>query len=201
MNVDSHEADVETPLPPISEEMLNFLQWWDLAREGRSLPCRGALQIEKIAPLISRITIIDVLSPERMIFRLTGTAIDEQAGINPTGINVLDITPPVQRPLRSRRLWQMAETPCLGLFIYENRVQWIDGLVSAGVTVPVRSDGDDSGRQFMTYYDSFRPSIEREEVGSPITQNMPDRFAYVDIGNGVPDDGTGEKATLSDLLS
>ena len=104
------------------------------------------MQIEKIAPLISHITIIDVLSPERMIFRLTGTAIDEQAGIDPTGINGLDIMPPEQRPLRSRRLWQMAETPCAGLFIYENRLQWIDGLVSAGVSVPVRSDGDDSGR-------------------------------------------------------
>ena len=201
MNTDSHDADAPRPLPPISVEMMNFLQWWDLARQGNSLPGRGALQIEKIAPLISRITIIDILSPDRMIFRLTGTAIDEQAGINPTGINVLDITPPEQRPLRSRRLWQMAETPCAGLFIYENRLQWIDGLVSAGVTVPVRSDGDGSGRQFMTYYDSYRPSIEREEVGSPITQNMPDRFAYVDIGNGVPDDGTGEMTALSGLLA
>ena len=53
----------------------------------------------------------------------------------------------------------------------------------------------------MTHYDSYRPSIEREEVGSPITQNMPDRFAYVDIGNGVPDDGTGEMKTLNDLIA
>lgn len=180
--------------------MLKFLQWWDDARQGRSHPVRSALQIEKIAPLIPRVTIVDVVSPDRMIFRLTGTTIDEQAGINPTGINIFDITPPDQRSLRSKRLWQMSHQPCIGLLFYENRLQWGDGLVSAGVTVPVAFKDSPHGVQLMSFFDSYRPSIDREEIGSPITQNMPDRFAYVDIGRGVPEDGTGEITSLSKLL-
>lgn len=200
MNLNSHNAGRGNLMPPISPEMLVFLQWWHQARNGNDIPIRADLRIDRIAKLISRLLMIDVLSPDEMIIRLTGTNIDAQAGINSTGTNILDITPPEYRDQRSHRLWQMASRPCPGIFFYRNDLEWVDGTVSVGLTLPVRSGADATGRQFISYFDNYRPSIDRNEPGSPVTQNMPDRFAYVDVGFGVPEDGSGEGVTLKELL-
>ena len=47
---------------------------------------------QNFASLISQVAIIDVVSPDRVIFGLTGPQIDIHTGINPKGVNVLDYT-------------------------------------------------------------------------------------------------------------
>lgn len=199
MNLNSHHREETPPVPSIGDDLLSFLQWWDTARADTPIPARSALQIEKIAPLISRLTVIDVFSADRMIFRLTGTAIDAQAGLSPKGMNVLDITRAEYRELRSHRLWQMATCPCIGLFHYTGQPGWPEGQAASGISVPASSSREGSDVQFLTLFESYRPSIDREEPGSPITQVMPNRFFYVDVGAGTPDDGTGERVTLDEI--
>lgn len=67
--------------------------------------------------------------------------------------------------------------------------------------MPVLSPSEDQRIQFFTFFDSYRSSIERNETGSPIVQNMPDQFVYVDIGQGSPADDTGDKVSLEVLLA
>ncbi|WP_417514451.1 PAS domain-containing protein [Minwuia sp.] len=200
MNINSsYHLDRETP-PDLTADGAAFVRWWQSERKPSALPVRKDMRIDRIVRLMPRLTVLDAVSPDRMVFRLTGTDIDRQAGTNPTGMNVLDITEPGYRALRAQRLWNMANWPAIGVFWFRDRFFASENGLSEGVTVPVCAGPDGRSRQLMTMFSRYRASIDRGDPGSAIRQAMPAVFFYVDIGYGTPDDGTGDSLPLDTLL-
>ena len=55
--------------------------------------------------------------------------------------------------------------------------------------------------QIFTVFSSDRPEREVEPPQNQLTTSLADEFHYVDLGAGVPDDGSGPAITLESLLA
>jgi hypothetical protein len=74
------------------------------------------------------------------------------------------------------------------------------GELAEGMSLPVRMSDIGAPIQFFSFFDNCRNSIKREEPGNPTVQSIPDLFVYLDIGHGLPSDGTGDGMSLDTLL-
>lgn len=175
----------------IDRDSRKFLEWWDSARQGRSMPRRRDLPLEQIGGLLPRLAVSSAISPTAMILRLTGTLIDQHAGRSTKGVNILDITPEESRDLRGQRLWRIATRPCGGVMTFEYGVTPEDLAPLTAITLPVQADAAGEPVQLFTLFSSeestiwYRPNLE---LATAIL--MPGKFSYVDTGAGIPEDET-----------
>lgn len=184
----------ETPDP-----VNRFLAAWQDWRGAQIVPSRALVRLEMIPELLQYITIVDAAAPDRFMFRLSGTAIDRVAGNDLTGVDILQLTAPSVRPIRARRMWAMADHPCGCLVAFLHRYPSGIDLPAMGLTLPVRPTDPAVPMQLWTL---FWRNRKLEENGTPVRNiitDVPDRFAFVDIGAGAPAQDDEETVSLSDL--
>lgn len=113
-------TDVAVLMSNDSQHLLSAWQRWRSASADKTamLPHRRDMDLVSIARLMPRLVLLDVFSPQRMIFRLAGTDIESVAGMRLTGRDHILLARPDQRAARSRLLWGAATHPCGALAIH-----------------------------------------------------------------------------------
>ncbi len=78
--------------PPVTDPRLEEAHvYWQSKKAGRPMPRRADLDPIEIPKLLQHVMLIDVEGPGRYRFRLIGTAIADEHGINATGSDVADV--------------------------------------------------------------------------------------------------------------
>ena len=90
-------TDVEALMSGDSRHLLAAWKRW---RGEHLLPHRRDMDLVSIARLMPRLVLLDVFSPQRMIFRLAGTEIESIAGMRLTGRDHILLAQPDQRASR-----------------------------------------------------------------------------------------------------
>ena len=77
-----------------------LLAYWDSHRGGQAYPLRSRLLPEDMAPLLTRLALVDVEEETgQFVFRLVGSALQHALGVDPTGHGLEAITPTPYRDL------------------------------------------------------------------------------------------------------
>jgi hypothetical protein len=91
----SHESQreaIERDPEALSYPLAEALDYWRSCCDGNALPCRSALDPSRIPSILSAIMLIDVRhDPLDFGYRLVGTRVAERAGIDPTGLRLVDL--------------------------------------------------------------------------------------------------------------
>jgi hypothetical protein len=78
-------------LARFSSRVRGFHAYWDARRDGRFAPSRADLSPLEMKPWLPGISIVDVVSfPDRLVYRLVGTANVDARGSDPTGRTVIE---------------------------------------------------------------------------------------------------------------
>jgi hypothetical protein len=181
-------TDVEALMSGDSRHLLAAWKRWRGANSHNTglLPRRRDMDLVSIARLMPRLVLLDVFSPQRVIFRLAGTEIESIAGMRLTGRDHILMAQPDQRASRSRLLWGAATQPCGALAFHivthpdNGRLHQIETFV-----LPILPD--DAGAPIQLI--GLAAGLPVLEAGSHVTRPL--EFAgatqhFLDLGGGIP---------------
>lgn len=181
-------AEVEALLSDDSRHLLRAWKSWRGTgpQRTRLLPHRRDLDLVSIARLMPQLVLLEVFSPERIIFRLAGTEIETVAGLRLTGHDYIALAQPEQRAARSRLMWGAATQPC-GLLAFHpfqhpdsGRMHQIETFV-----LPILPDDASAPMQLI----GLAAHLPVLEAGSHVTRPLEFSGAtqhFLDLGAGVP---------------
>lgn len=159
-----------------------FYSYWDgLPKEGL-VPDRKDFSPAAIAPLMSAVTILEVVSDDLIVQRLAGTAICRAIGFDPTGGNALDLIAPEVRPRYLSLLRDQTATPCGRWNMLRSRRE---NLVERAevLTLPMRH-GLSGHWMILSYFGSIE-TLAYEH--GPYEFLAYEDTQWIDLGAGVPD--------------
>ena len=184
-------ADAEALLSGDSRHLLAAWKRWRSASSDKTglLPHRRDMDLVSIARLMPRLVLLDVFSPQRMIFRLAGTEIESITGLRLTGRDHILMAQPDQRASRSRLLWGAATQPCGALAFHtithpdSGQILQIETFV-----LPILPDdaADTGGAPIQLI--GLAAGLPVLEAGSHVTRPLEYSGAtqyFVDLGNGI----------------
>jgi hypothetical protein len=159
-----------------------WLQW----RGEALLPRRSQVELTSIKALLPMVAMLEVNGADDVRYRVVGTRITEQLGFDPTGRNYAEFTPPGQWPVRSYRLRHMASWPCGGALHYEEDTD-LQRVAVAHLTLPLLPDAPGGSPLLLSCIEPLEPLPHPEDDRLQRLMGLPQRFAFVDIGKGVPE--------------
>lgn len=170
---------------------IDFTQAWLSWRGDALAPHRGQLRLEQIAQHLRWLSVMEIRSPEDMVFRLVGTAINDTRGRELTGTTLKDLSAAEDWPRRSAITWALASQPA-GL-TYRVLFDYTLGppVYSEYVCLPVFSETPGAPTQLFT----IREPVEDVSLALP---QLKTKFNHVGEGNRFIDIGAGSPAI--DLL-
>lgn len=184
-------TDVEALMSADSRHLLAAWKSWRSAGSNKSdmLPHRRDMDLVSIARLMPRLVLLDVFSPQRMIFRLAGTEIENITGLRLTGRDHILMAHPEQRASRSRLLWGAATQPCGALAFHtithpdSGRILQIETFV-----LPILPDDATNTGGAPIQLIGLAAGLPVLEAGSHVTRPLEYAGAtqhFVDLGSGV----------------
>jgi hypothetical protein len=185
-------ANVEALMSSDSRHLLNAWKRWHGASSHNTglLPHRRDMDLVSIARLMPRLVLLDVFSPQRMIFRLAGTEIESIAGLRLTGRDHILMAQPDQRASRSRLLWGAATQSCGALTFHSvthpdnGRLHQIETFV-----LPIMPDDATSKSGAPIQLIGLAAGLPVLEAGSHVTRPLEYAGAtqhFLDLGGGIP---------------
>jgi hypothetical protein len=185
-------TDAETLMSADSRHFLAAWKRWRSASSDKTdlLPHRRDMDLVSIARLMPRLVLLDVFSPQRMIFRLAGTDIETFTGLRLTGRDHILMAHPEQRAARSRLLWGAATQPCGALAFHSithpdsGRLHQIETFV-----LPILPDHATGAADAPIQLIGLAAGLPVLEAGSHVTRPLEYAGAtqyFVDLGGGIP---------------
>jgi len=160
----------------------NFFGYWDSLPKTDFVPDRSDFSPGKIAALMPAVTMLEIVSDDMILQRLTGTAVCRALGFDPTGGNALDMMQPHLRPDYLNLLRKQTSTPCGRWNLIRNRR---DTLIDRAevLTLPMRHKPTGHW-MILSYFGALEPVAydpgPYEILGYEDT-------TWIDIGAGTPD--------------
>jgi hypothetical protein len=169
-------------------ENRRFIDAWLVWRgRGRLMPNRASLDIAVIRDLLDTVILFALDGAEQIRIKVAGTHLRDIADFEATGRTVAELTPAEYLPLRNYRMRQMASRPCAGAMTTFNQQTIGQGVVFETVSLPVEAYAAGKPRLLITKVTAIGGAFERPAPGRPKLLPMVDRFAFLDIGAGIPD--------------
>lgn len=94
-------------------------EYWNRVRGARRAPRRLEIEPSRMAAILPEAFILERVNPEIFRFRLAGTRLCEQFGLELRGCNFLDAWEEEDRSTLKRRLISVVEDGAVGLFEFE----------------------------------------------------------------------------------
>jgi len=184
----------EDYLPTLQSDVCRGLAAAWLGWRGDDLlPGRRDMRLEDVRTILSFISVYEVPSAERIVIRLAASAQEAMFDGSLQGINVLDITVPEDRPLRSARTWQMVTRPCGGRSSFLQPLR--SGLESPVelLSLPIRPARWNQPMQLLTALAPMPGPIQHDTPQPRSVFHVARDFEFLDLGAGVPDSAGGEQ--------
>lgn len=159
-----------------------FFSYWNSLPKAGMVPDRSDFSPVGIAPLMPAVTMLELVSDELVLQRLTGTAVCRGMGFDPTGRNALDLIAPAARPAYLDLLHKQTATPCGRWNIIRSRH---DNMVDRAEVLTLPMSHRASGHwMILAYFATLAPVAydpgPYEILGYEDTR-------WIDIGAGTPD--------------
>lgn len=167
---------------------IDFVNAWLEWRGDAVVPHRGQIRLEQIARHLKWLSVLEVRSPEDMVFRLVGTAINDTRGRELTGASLKDLSLPEDWPRRSAITWACASHPA-GL-TYRVLFEYSLGppVFSEYVVLPVFPETPGAPIQVFT----IREPLKDVSLALP---QLKTRYNHAGEGNRFVDLGAGTPST------
>lgn len=166
--------------------------YWKTIRNDAKIPLRSAFKIaSEIAPLLPYLVITEVADGD-IVFRLAGTGLAEHQGIDITGKRYGDFAAPEQVARAIARTLAIHALPCGFRSVHTE--EYGRGL-SSDVEVagfPLRGDGQAGPMMVLVVTPTGRGLTAKSEI--PLFFQPASHIEFINVGNGIPDDGAIMKA-------
>lgn len=182
------DSPFELPLFAELPQMHDLLVAWDSWRADNVIPNRSSVKLSDIDRFLSHTMLLDMEPTGRIHCRYMGSIFHEIYGQDFTGKNYLDITDARYRDTRSKRLFAVANHPCIALWATQGEGDR-EGLPRAmGASLPIKPDNADNPTQLLQVvveleqiaFSEFSTQKKREKI------QFSDQFSLIDIGAGLP---------------
>jgi len=159
-----------------------WLRW----RGDALVPSRAQLDLGEIRRELSMVSLLEMKSPDEVVIRVAGSGLTPFKGFDPTGMNLADLTPRTDWPVRRYRLQCLVRNPCGGALLREALRDGELLHAVAMIVLPLRPAADDGNPQLlMQLMRTDQPGVPPAAPGHTLLP-MPDEFSFIDIGAGTP---------------
>ncbi|MBA4208533.1 MAG: hypothetical protein C0454_03300 [Parvibaculum sp.] len=159
----------------------SFFGYWDSLPKQGFVPDRADFSPGRIAALMPAVTILEVVSDDLILQRLTGTGVCRALGFDPTGGNALDLMQPQVRPDYLNLIRQQISTPCGRWNLIRSRRENLIERAEV-LTLPMRHGP--TGHWMIISYFATVGSISYDP--GPYEILAYENTSWIDIGAGVP---------------
>ncbi|HEY4345193.1 MAG TPA: hypothetical protein VGN05_12660 [Parvibaculum sp.] len=164
-----------------SRDARRFFDFWNGMPKTGLLPDRASFNADILHELPT-MTILEVISPERIDLHLMGPGACEALGFDPTGQNYLDLQSPEARALYVPLIEEQITRPCGRRNIVKMR--HADGIVTRAEAVTLPMHHAAGGHPMILSYFTTIDIVGFEEGGYQVL-NFEDT-EWIDIGAGIP---------------
>lgn len=166
-----------------SEGARQFFVYWDSLPKTGFVPDRADFNPAAIYRLMPTMTILEIMSPDRIEMRLVGTDLVRRMGTDPTGKNYLDSIAPDARQFYLEMLDRQISHPCGRQTIL--RTHEATGILARVEALSLPMTHRLSGHPLIVSYFGPTESIGFDGRADREVQNFED-IRWIDIGAGVP---------------
>jgi hypothetical protein len=164
-----------------------FVDAWLRWRGDALVPSRAQLDLNQIKRELAMVSLIEIKSPDEVRIRVAGSGLTPFQGFDPTGLNLADLTPKPDWPLRRYRLQSLVNHPCGGVLMHEARQGGVLLHAVAMLALPLLPAVADGDPQVLLL------TVRTDEGGAtpaalprPASWPIPDGYSFGDIGAGTP---------------
>ena len=167
---------------PKTEICRQFRAIWQAARAARMVPDLAGLAPAALKDILPYIALFERTDPSVVMIRLAGTAYRDIFGFEPTGRNLIELTPPPFR--RHRAFFFEAANHCVCGALLELSVTFPTGIPGQYevMMLPV----DDAGIQKFLVAIAATHGQQWQNGPPNLIVNPPLAFQFVDVGAGTP---------------
>ena len=167
---------------PHRHTLLNAWLGW---RGDDLVPTTDTVRAEDLGTTIGYVSVIEVPSPDRAIFRLVGEWYHRVTDRKLLGENFIDMVADEHRPARGKRVWNIVSVPCGILASVDAKRPSGRKVEIRGLMLPVRPTlPQEPMRAYLAVDVVMRTSMAGYDSIKYL--EVPWKFDYVDIGFGVP---------------
>ena len=159
-----------------------FFEYWDSLPKRGFVPDRKDFNPAAIYSLMPSVSLLEIMSPERVEIRLLGTDLVDRIGIEVTGGNYLESFEPALRPAYLNILNTQITFPCGRRTVLKTREE--SGILSRVEVLSLPLTHDAVGNPLILSCFEPTESIGYEHGGREV-KNFDD-IQWIDIGAGVP---------------
>lgn len=172
----------------ITSECRRTLDLWLKVRGDSLAPTSGQVNVEDLFKSLPFISILEYRSEDVLTFKFAGSELNVIQGVEITGLNFFDLSPPGQKEIRKKRMTMAISQPCA---IYATIIGKLsDGAAHSQevIALPILADTPTQSPGFLaafkplSSYQLRMPSLQKDQI------NLASGFHFVDIGAGVPSD-------------
>lgn len=160
--------------------------WKTLQAEAEGpLPARSQFDPSQITTLLPHVYLLEHKSPEEMIVRLMGTALDEISGIPVTGLNYFDVCPPEDVSLYMEINERLHALPCASLVVRDITFENGKNYSLSSLGFPMANDEGKLAYSIGLMLPARQFKSDDMNNGGVAHSVLRD-LTYIDIGFGVP---------------
>ena len=165
------------------EPFASLWQYWNKVRADRIMPGSRDLDFTQLAAVVPEMSVLDIIGPDEMRYRMSGSDLVAQFGGELTGANLYDIFSEKTRLMLTQSLFHIVTQPCAGLC--ETSIGFQSGRQATVrlLAVPVQTSEDLPGRVVLVQnMDRGRRTFANETVSLIGAEFFTTRF--IDLGAG-----------------
>lgn len=162
---------------------LQFFDYWNSLPKVNFVPDRKDFDPLKIRRLMPFVSILEIVSPDRVEMRLIGTDLVQRMGYDPTGQNYLDSFEPDSRPEYLKILYTQINHPCGRRSTLQTREK--NGILSQVEVLALPMSHMKSGHPLLMSCFARTESVGFDP-GERKVRGLDD-VVWIDIGAGLPE--------------
>ena len=170
---------------PLPSRLRSWLEHWSSLRAGRPIPLRESFDPTAVPGLLPHIHLLAWEGPDRLVFRLNGTAEEQRIGQSVVGIDYLQVLQGAAAETIRRHLFEWSLWPA-GVLIDADEVR-ADGRMhqTVALNLPLVSDRGDAFMMTVVEADPDPAFLPRWGDGTGWRDQIVG-LALLDLGQGLP---------------
>lgn len=172
----------------VSKQCKTFLEQWKVWRGANVAPRRDDVRMEDLGDALPKMVEMELVSPTLCHIHFYGSDLVEISGVDLTGKNLFESSPPKQRPLRIARFQEFEKFPCGSLARVKTTMSNDNIMIREMLSLPILPNRDAGNMRLLNVsvpLDDYKwQTPVQEEHVLPVATD----FHFIDIGAGAPEE-------------